>query len=201
LFGAQKFDGGEIILNNIRIKINSTKKAIQRGIVLVPEDRQLQGLILGLTTQRNISLSNLKPYMSGIRVSSKKEEKKVRELCNAVGLRHVTMQQQTGELSGGNQQKAVFAKWLNVDYQILILDDPARGIDVGAKAQIFHMIGELADSGKSIILISSEMGEILGMCDRILVLHDGRICGELDRSVATEERVIQLIDEADENKE
>ncbi len=191
LFGADPKISGEIYLDGKKVEINSPKDAVKLGIGLVPEDRKLQGLILNMALHENLSLPSI-PFMfsNGI-INFKKEYKLVEDFVNRLRIRTPHIFQVVNNLSGGNQQKVVVAKWLALKPKVLILDEPTRGIDVGAKAEIHNLIGELAKEGIGIILISSELPEILALSDRILVISKGRITAELRREEATQEKIMQ----------
>ena len=188
IYGAQNFDTGEIVLEGCKVKIGSPRDAIKNGIVMVPEDRKIQGLIMEMSTLKNITLTNLNEYIKGSVLIRNLEFKVIRSLVEEIGIHQTALHQRVKELSGGNQQKTVFAKWINNDFKIMILNEPARGIDVGSKSHIFHLIGSLVENGKSVILVSSEINEILGMCDRVIVIHDGKMRGKFEREEATEEK-------------
>ncbi len=194
IYGAHVYDTGEIILEGRKVKIGSPRDAIKNGIVMVPEDRKIQGLIMDMSTLKNITLTNLGEYVKGSVLFRNLEFKVIKSLVEEIGIQQTALHQKVKELSGGNQQKTVFAKWINNDFKIMILNEPARGIDVGSKSHIFHLIGSLAESGKSVILVSSEINEIIGMCDRVLVIHDGKIKGEFKREESTEEKIKSLIE-------
>jgi ribose transport system ATP-binding protein len=194
LYGAHDFDTGEIILEGCKVKIGSPRDAVNNGIVMVPEDRKIQGLIMDMSTLKNITLTNLTEYVKGSVLFRNLEFKVIKSLVEEIGIQQKALHQKVKELSGGNQQKTVFAKWINNDFKIMILNEPARGIDVGSKSHIFHLIGSLAESGKAIVLVSSEIHEIIGMCDRVLVIHDGKIKGEFKREESTEEKIKSLIE-------
>jgi ribose transport system ATP-binding protein len=194
IYGACDFDTGDILLEGRRVKIGSPRDAIRNGIVMVPEDRKIQGLIMEMSTLKNITLTNLDEYVKGSVLNRKAELSAIRSLVEVIGIHQTALRQRVKELSGGNQQKTVFAKWINNDFKIMILSEPARGIDVGSKSHVFHLIGSLAESGKAFILVSSEINEILGMCDRIVVIHDGKIKGEFGREESTEEKIKSLIE-------
>ena len=160
--------------------------------MLLPEDRKRLGLVLDFTLAHNISLPNLKRVSNKGIISTAREEKMAREIIEELSIRTSGLRQRARQLSGGNQQKIVLGKWLAADPSILVLDEPLRGVDVGAKAEIYRLIRELADKGTAIILISSELPEILGLADRIVVMRDGRIAGELDASDTDEEEILSL---------
>ena len=157
------------------------------------EDRKGLGLILDDEIRRNITLANLRAVSSGSVISDAEEHRVAVEYRRALNIRSSGVQQPVVNLSGGNQQKVVLAKWLFSKPELLILDEPTRGIDVGAKYEIYTIIDELAQQGKGILMISSEMPELLGMCDRIVVMNEGRFVAEFDRREATQERIMRAI--------
>ena len=192
VLGIDKLDGGEIWLNGKKTTISSFRDAIRKGFALVPEDRKLQGLVQLLTVERNICLVNLDVVAAGAVVSSARERKHALEYIGKLSIATPSPDTEVQYLSGGNQQKVVIAKWLLQDADIIILDEPTRGIDVGAKKEIYQLINQLKARGKAILMISSEMPEILGVSDRIMVLADGRKKGELSHDEATQEKIMTL---------
>ena len=192
LFGAQKYDKGELFINGKKTTIRSTFDGKKAGIGLLTEDRKETGLVLGYNIVQNISVTNLSKAKNGPLLSLKKENDSVKHFRESLNIKAPSMKQLLINLSGGNQQKVVFAKWLFSDANILILDEPTRGIDVGAKYEIYLLMNKLVEEGKSIIMISSELPEVLGMSDRVLVLSDGEITGELQGQEATAEAVMHL---------
>ncbi len=191
LFGTDKKDSGEILIDGQKININSPESAVKAGICLVPEDRTTQGLVLKLSVLENIIMSTLKNYSNSIGLmNSKKIEQIAHKYIKALTIRTHHLKQKVMYLSGGNQQKIVLSKWLASQPKILILDEPTRGIDVGAKAEIYNLICELANLGMGIIMISSELPEILGICDRIAVMHEGKLVKILERMEATQEIIM-----------
>ncbi len=184
--GTIKKDGKEIILNDV-------KDAIKNGIAYATEDRKSAGLILIDDIKRNITLSCLSKISKNMVINENNEIKIGEEYRDKLRIRSSSIFQKAGHLSGGNQQKVVFSKWIFSDPDILILDEPTRGIDVGAKYEIYSIINELTESGKSILMISSELPEILGMCDRIYIMNEGRIVGELTTEEASQEIIMQCI--------
>ena len=192
LFGVEKLASGKIFLEGQEIKVKNPSDAIQKGIGLLPENRQTEGLILDWGIGRNITLPELKSYVKQLFVQEKVERHTSRELAERVDTKAVSIFDKASSLSGGNQQKVVVAKALGSDFKVLILDEPTKGVDVGAKAAIYEIMGELAQQGYAIIMISSEMPEILGMCDRIVVMCEGRVTGELSRAEATQEKILEL---------
>jgi len=191
LFGADPKTSGEIYLEGEKVQINSPKDAVKLGIGLVPEDRKLQGLILNMAVHENLSLPSLPFIFPKGKINFKKEFELVNNFVNKLKIRTPHIFQKVNNLSGGNQQKVVLAKWLALKPKVLILDEPTRGIDVGAKAEIHSLIDQLAKEGIGIILISSELPEILALSDRILVVSKGRITKELSRKEATQEKIME----------
>ena len=184
---------GEIVKDGKKIKLQTVSDAIDNGIVYVTEDRKGSGLILIDSIKHNISLPNLKQISSHTVIDEEEEGKVVEGFCGKLNVKATGIGQYVGNLSGGNQQKVVLAKWIMAKPDILILDEPTRGIDVGAKYEIYCIINQLAKEGKCIIMISSELPEILGVCDRVYVLNEGRITGELSREEASQESIMRCI--------
>jgi ABC-type sugar transport system ATPase subunit len=192
IYGADAAVTGELHLAGELLRISSPKRAIRAGITFAPEDRKVDGLLLGLSVGNNISLPILKLFRRFMAISGKLEENTVQRLIQSLGIKVTGSSQNVKQLSGGNQQKVVLAKCLGARPKVLILDEPTRGVDVGAKFEIYRLIRELANKGTGILFISSELPEILGMSDRVLVMSRGRLMGILDREGATEERVMAL---------
>ncbi|MCD8198336.1 MAG: sugar ABC transporter ATP-binding protein [Lachnospiraceae bacterium] len=190
--GIEKLSSGKIFVHGKEVTIKNASDAQSLGIGLLPEDRQTQGLILDWGIGRNITLPEIRRYVKGVFIDEKEENKAAHDVAEEVDTKAVTIFDKASSLSGGNQQKVVVAKALNSDYQVLILDEPTKGVDVGAKAAIYEIMGELASKGYAIIMISSEMPEILGMCDRIVVMCEGRVTGELGRNETTQEKILEL---------
>lgn len=191
IFGLDPFDSGQILMDGQPLSIRSTQSAIAAGIAYVPEDRKDIGLVLCRPIRENISLAALKQVESGCFLNLDKEKDIVQQMVQRLLIKISSAENAVSSLSGGNQQKVVLAKWLMRDLKLLILDEPTRGIDVGAKAEIHRMMCELAGKGLAILMISSELPEILGMSDRIIVMHEGRITGEINRSEATQEQIMK----------
>lgn len=192
IFGADRIDTGEIYIDGKLVEIGSPDSAVKAGLALVPEGRQTQGLVLIQTVERNIALPNLDSLSRNKFINRGKMRRLVVKYVDKLNIRTPSIEQRVLNLSGGNQQKVVLAKWLASDPKVLILDEPTRGIDVGAKAEVYAIMNDLAQQGIGIIMISSEMPEILAMSDRILVMCEGRMMGELTRSEATQERIMTL---------
>jgi ribose transport system ATP-binding protein len=192
IFGVEEAIETEVVLNGQALQIRKPQDAITHGIYLVPEDRRLSGLIVDFNVRENISLPNLECYSSAKIINRAKESSAAVEACKAINIKTPTPEMRAANLSGGNQQKVVLAKWLTFSPRVLIFDEPTRGIDVGAKAEIYQLIRNLAAEGVSVIVISSEMEEVLGISDRIAVMHEGRLTGILDREQFSEEAVMRL---------
>ncbi|WP_292868147.1 sugar ABC transporter ATP-binding protein [Mesorhizobium sp.] len=189
LFGLTPAISGEIRLHGKPVRISSPRQARDLGIAYVPEDRGLQGLVKAMTIGQNVSMASIDRMASGIFIRFAQEAAKAQKALKQFGIRARGIEQPVGQLSGGNQQKVVIAKWLETSPEILILDEPTRGVDVGAKSEIHAIMGELVRNGMAIIMISSELPEILGMSDRVLVMSNGRLVTILDRADATPESV------------
>ena len=192
LFGADKKDSGDVYINGKKVEINSPEDAVKCGIGYLSEDRKRYGCVVGKTVAENTTMASLENFMSGLFINKKKEEESAWEYVKALKTKTPTVDTEVVNLSGGNQQKVVIAKWLVRDCEILIFDEPTRGIDVGAKSEIYTLMNELVAQGKSIIMISSEMTEVLRMSDRVIVMCEGRKTGEIDISEATQENIMHL---------
>ena len=192
IFGVEEALETEVALDGKTLRITEPQDAIRNGIYLIPEDRRLSGLIVDFNVRENISLPNLESYSSGKIINFEKESKAAAEAIKAINIKTPTPEMRAANLSGGNQQKVVLAKWLTFRPRVLIFDEPTRGIDVGAKAEIYELIRGLAAKGVSVIVISSEMEEVLGISDRIAVMHEGRLTGILNRADFSEEAVMRL---------
>lgn len=191
LFGYEKITSGEIILDGTDIHPKSCIDAIKMGIALVPEDRKLQGVILDMTIRENTTLPILKNISKLSKINSKKDEKITEQYMSSLRIKTPSMKQKVKNLSGGNQQKVVLAKWLATNPKVMIFDEPTRGIDVGAKQEIYKIMNDLANEGKTIIMVSSDMEELLGMSDRVVVLCQGRITAVLKRNEFNQELVLK----------
>ena len=181
IFGAEKADSGVIMVKGKKARIRSTRAGIKNSIGLLTEDRKETGLVLDFNMMNNISITNLPGIKRAGILSRRKETGVADQYRKMLNIKTPSVMQNVNNLSGGNQQKVVFGKWLFANVDILILDEPTRGIDVGAKFEIYCLMNELVMQGKSIIMISSELPEVIGMSDRVLVLHNGRLKGELGR--------------------
>lgn len=192
IFGADSIDSGTLKLNGKETVIKDISDAIQQGISYLTEDRKKEGLALNLSVERNIMLGNYPEYSDRFgNVDSRRCQQTSEEQVKALRIKTPNLEQAALNLSGGNQQKIIIARWVCKDTDILIFDEPTRGIDVGAKLEIYELMNRLVAKGKSIIMISSELPEVLGMYDRILVMRSGRITGELSAKEATQEKIMQ----------
>ncbi|MEM6033714.1 sugar ABC transporter ATP-binding protein [Escherichia coli] len=192
IFGADSIDSGTLKLNGKETVIKDISDAIQQGISYLTEDRKKEGLALNLSVERNIMLGNYPEYSDRFgNVDSRRCQQTSEEQVKALRIKTPNLEQAALNLSGGNQQKIIIARWVCKDTDILIFDEPTRGIDVGAKLEIYELMNRLVAKRKSIIMISSELPEVLGMCDRILVMRSGRITGELSAKEATQEKIMQ----------
>lgn len=205
LFGVTPKDKGTIIHYGEQVQINTPRDAIKNKMALLTEDRKLSGLYLVLSVQDNIIMANINEYRHHLLLNKKEMSAAAKEEKELLNIKTPHLNQIVGNLSGGNQQKVLVGRWLLTNPDILILDEPTRGIDVGAKAEIHRIMSGLVKQGKSIIMISSELPEVLGMSDRIVVMHEGRKSGELTREEATQEKILHLatgasIDTFDENQ-
>jgi ribose transport system ATP-binding protein len=192
IFGADKFDSGEMRLFGKPYRPRTPKDAIKSGIGFVTEDRKLQGLVLPMSVRENTTLSALEKVSRFGVISYAKERDVSEHYVKSLGTKTPTIEQRVRNLSGGNQQKVVLSKWLMTDSKLLILDEPTRGIDVGAKAEIYLLMNELAARGIAILMISSELPEVIGMADRVIVMKEGIIVGEIPRTEASQESVGHL---------
>jgi ABC-type sugar transport system ATPase subunit len=193
IFGADRAESGNILLDGKKLSIRSPRDAIGAGICLLTEDRKGQGLVLDASVRENFALPNLQELSCLGVMRSQLERDEFAKHIQQLKIKVSNQEQVTRNLSGGNQQKVVLAKWLQRNAEVLIFDEPTRGIDVGAKYEIYLLINELARQGKAILMISSELPEVLGMSDRILVMHEGRVTGEI-RNVAeaTQEQIMEM---------
>lgn len=180
IFGVDKYDGGKILLNGKETPLGTPIRAVKNGLALVPEDRKHEGLALRLSVLENMTLVKLREISRGGFINQGERSRLAGEYTEDLRVKTPSVRQLVGNLSGGNQQKVVIAKWLMMNPQVLILDEPTRGIDVGSKAEIYALIDELAQKGVAVIIISSEMNEILGMSDRIITVFEGRLTAEFD---------------------
>lgn len=190
IFGYDSKQRGDIYIKGKKVNIRSPKDAIRYGIGYVPEDRRREGLVTSLSVEENIMMVKMENAMNKGFYSVSKAREISNRFIKSLMIKTTGILQKCKFLSGGNQQKVVLAKWLNCNSDILILDEPTRGIDINAKSEIYQMIVELAESGKSVIVISSELPEIIGLCDRVYVMYEGNITGQLQRDELTQERIM-----------
>ncbi|MFQ5812917.1 MAG: sugar ABC transporter ATP-binding protein [Anaerolineae bacterium] len=190
IFGIDPIERGEIWIDSQRVRIDSPKKAIALGMGFVPEERAAQGLFLGMTVRQNITISSLDKISRLGFVNSREAVRLAEDYVSRLDIRTPSLRQRVRNLSGGNQQKVVLARWLSLNPKVLILDEPTRGIDVGAKAEIHALMSQLAKQGVGIIMISSELPEILGISDRIMVMHEGRVVAEFQRDEASQDEIM-----------
>ena len=181
IFGADPIDGGKIYIKGKEVHIRSPKQAIDAGIALLTEDRKGSGLVLAESIRTNLILSSLSQHSSGWFLDEDKIETSGQGHIDTLRIKTPSIYEIVGQLSGGNQQKVVIGKWLNADTEIYIFDEPTRGIDVGAKVEVYNVMNDLVKRGKCVIMISSEMPEILGMSDRVIVMRGGRVMAEVER--------------------
>ena len=191
IFGMDSYSSGEIIINGKSVEIKKVSDAIQEGIIMLSEDRKLEGLVLIRSICENIGLPNLKRYR-GFLLNKKREREDALEMKEKLAIKAPTIGTEAQNLSGGNQQKVVIAKWLLQNPVVFIMDEPTRGIDVGAKYEIYKIMCDLAAQGAGVIMISSELPEIIGICDRTLVMAEGRITGEVTREDFSQERIMSF---------
>jgi rhamnose transport system ATP-binding protein len=190
LFGITPKTRGSVRLDGAPLSIGSPSDAIAAGISYVPEDRQDQGAILSLGIRENITLANLARHVRGLFLSRSSEREETRRLGRRLAVKAANWEQSVAELSGGNQQKVVIAKWLATKPKVIVLDEPTKGIDIGSKAAVHDFIGELAADGLAVILISSELPEVMGLADRVLVMKEGRIVEEFRRGAWSAEAIV-----------
>ena len=194
IFGADPYDSGSVLVDGASVRIRSPQDAIKRGIGLVPEDRKQQALFLALAVRMNLSMAALRRVSTmGFFVDERAEKAMVEEYRQALNIRMAGPEQSVANLSGGNQQKVVLARWLALRPKILIVDEPTRGVDVGAKLEVHNLLLDMAKSGIAIIAISSELPEVLAISDRIVTMREGQVTGEVDRAQATEEKLMTMM--------
>lgn len=193
IFGEYKKTSGNIYVDGEEVNVHSPKDAIKYGLAYLSEDRKKEGLILGMSVGENMTLSNLKNFeQAAFKLNKKDENNIVADYIKKLSIKTTGASQRIKNLSGGNQQKVIIAKWIMLSPKVLIIDEPTKGIDVGAKKEIYDVLNELKKTGKAIIMISSDMPEIVGICDRVIVMHEGMVTGELDREEANQENIMKL---------
>ena len=202
IFGCKPYwQTGKVILNNEEVRFRNSLQAIKKGIGFVPEDRKKQGLILNNSVGYNISIASLRFIMSGLAISKKKKLENIQNYVRKLQIKTKNYDTSVSNLSGGNQQKVVLAKWLSTKPSLLILDEPTRGVDVGAKYEIYNIINQLAAEGIAVIFISSELPEVINMCDSVCVVKEGRIVKQLERDELTQENIMHLAAGGNEKNE
>lgn len=201
LFGADSLDAGEIELDDRKLDLNNPRDAIEKGICLLTEDRKEQGLVLGLPVLENFGLPNLKRFSRSGWIKRNEEIESFLGYVAKIQIKISGPMQLAGQLSGGNQQKVVLSKWLEKNAEVLIFDEPTRGIDVGAKFEIYEWMNRLADQGKGILMISSELPEVLGMSDRILVMKDGEVVGDIENGGRISQETLMALAIGEKNPE
>ena len=193
IYGVYKLDSGSIYLDGQALNIKSPKDALNKGIVYVSEDRKGESLIISMGVTENITLSALNKFIKKIAISNSKEKKAAKDYVERIRIKTPNLKQKVKNLSGGNQQKVAIAKSLLTEPKLLILDEPTRGIDVGARREIYEILNDIKKENKAIMIISSDMQEVLGVCDRIIVMNDGRKKAELTREEASQEKIMSYI--------
>jgi ribose transport system ATP-binding protein len=186
IFGADKRKSGEVLLDGTKLQIRRPHDAIRAGIGYVPEDRKLQGVFLQMSCGENITMNILARCATGGVLKFNKLKERASAQVNAMRVRAASLKSRAGGLSGGNQQKLLLARWLEINPKVLMLDEPTRGVDVGAKAEIYGLIQQLVEKGMAVLFISSELPEIVGVCDRVLVMREGEITGEVGGGTGVE---------------
>ena len=193
LFGADPIDSGDIYINGKKVDIKSPEDAVRNGIGYLSEDRKRYGIVVQKSVAENTSMATMEQFMKGIFIDKKKEKEVAQQYVDSLATKTPNVDQLVVNLSGGNQQKVLLAKWMFTEPDILILDEPTRGIDVGAKYEIYCIINDLVAAGKSVIMISSELPEVLGMSDRIYIMNEGKFVGEVGKEEATSELIMSKI--------
>jgi ribose transport system ATP-binding protein len=181
LFGADPIDSGKIYIKGKEVQIKSPRQAIRAGIAFLTEDRKGQGLVLAESIRNNLILANMKGFSDGPFLNQKRIMEAGEDNINSLRIKTPSIDEVVGQLSGGNQQKVVIGKWINTDAEVFIFDEPTRGIDVGAKVEVYNVMNKLVKEGKCVIMVSSEMPEILGMSDRVIVMRGGKVMATVDR--------------------
>ena len=199
IYGADSLESGKIFIHGKEVRIRSCSDAIQNGIGYIPEDRKAHGVFLPMTIKWNTVINNLKTFSNGLFVDTKKENRAAKEYQEKFRIKTPSLEQQVKNLSGGNQQKVVLAKTLAANSEIVIFDEPTRGIDVGAKQEIYKLMNELVEGGKSILMVSSDMPELLGMSDRVVVIYEGEKTGEVAKAEFDQNYILDLASGGKEN--
>jgi ribose transport system ATP-binding protein len=192
IFGVDQINSGELVIDGEKIKVKNPTEALEKGIVYITEDRKGNGIFLDMSISDNKTISTMKKWSKFGVIRQSKEKSVVSKLAQKLNVKCSSVEQPIGELSGGNQQKVMIARGLLTDAKVVIIDEPTRGVDVGAKAEIYKIIRSIAEEGKAVIMISSELPEIIGMSDTILVMHSGKLVGILEGAEATEEKILSF---------
>ena len=193
IFGVDALESGEIFLFGEKVRFKNPRQAVRKGLGMVPEDRKKQGLILDQSIRANTTVTSLREVQNGMRIFDKKKENRyTREILDSINTKYASIDDKASQLSGGNQQKVALAKWLAAKSKCIIFDEPTRGVDVGAKTEIYTCINQLAAQGIGIVMISSEMPELMGISDRIIVMRQGQVAGEISKEEFTENNMIRL---------
>ncbi|MDR1137375.1 MAG: sugar ABC transporter ATP-binding protein [Synergistaceae bacterium] len=187
IFGADAMTSGEILLEGKPVSIKNPKNAVKLGIGLIPEDRKRHGVILNKSIRQNTTMAAVSKIVHMGMIKHAEEKRAAKELAEKLRTKTPSVESDVGDLSGGNQQKVVLSKWIFSDCKVMIFDEPTRGVDVGAKSEIYQIISSLAETGKGVVVISSEMEEIIGLCDRVYVMHEGRVTGVVEKGDMTED--------------
>ncbi|HKQ91048.1 MAG TPA: ATP-binding cassette domain-containing protein, partial [Blastocatellia bacterium] len=190
--GHARLDGGEVLIDGRRVRIDSPRGALRLGVVYSPEDRKYQGLFLAQSVMANVVAASLGACSGAVLMRRSVERGLSAGFTRDLAIKTPDLERAVGALSGGNQQKVLLAKWLATRPRVLIVDEPTRGVDVGSKSEIHHLLRRFTEAGGAVIMVSSELPEILGMSDRIAVFHEGRVAGELNCDEATEEKIMRL---------
>jgi inositol transport system ATP-binding protein len=191
IFGLDKLDRGQIEIENVPVRIPHPKAAIAHGVAMLSEDRRLVGIVPELSIKKNATLASLKKVIRGGFARKREEERLVSDYFAKMNVKAPSTETRIANLSGGNQQKVLLARWLIADPKVMLLDEPTRGIDVGAKFEIYKIMTQLARQGRGILMISSELPELIGMCDRIYVMSAGRLTAELTRDQFSQETILK----------
>lgn len=192
IFGADRRTGGRIMMNGVELDARTPRTAMKHGIALIPENRKTQGFIRRFTNSQNISLANMKHFTKHNFLDFKRMKENSEYYIEQMDLNPKDPGYRTDSLSGGNAQKVIIAKWMTINPDVIIFDEPTKGIDVGAKAEIYRLMEEMAAEGKAILMVSSELPEVIGMSDRVIVMREGRMTGELNREELSEETILHL---------
>ncbi|MBK8026693.1 MAG: sugar ABC transporter ATP-binding protein [Chloroflexi bacterium] len=191
VFGADPIDAGAIYVDGERVRIHSPKDAIRHGLVLLPEDRKQQGLVMAMAVRENMTLSVLRALARGPLIDRRRERALVQKYIQSIQIKVADPENIVSSLSGGNQQKIVLSKWMATEPRVLLFDEPTRGIDVGAKVEIYRLINRFVANGGAVVMVSSELPEVIGMADRIMVIHEGSVTGFVSRAEATQEILLE----------